>query len=258
MWRCARPVADGCREYRQVLTSKEKGNIAEIAIALEAMKLGVEVLKPLAEHGRYDLAFDLGGRILRVQCKTAKRRGEVLVINLMSSWHSPNGYVRNRYERGEVDLIAAHDHETGSSYLIPFDLVLGMTAIQLRLSPPKNGQRASIHFAADHTLAGAIAQLGERVHGMHEVAGSSPAGSTPQSDGDGMEVTVGAHEFRNQFGYWMERAAGGDEILITRRSRRYARLSPADPQLATTDTAPAPEPTVDQEAPPPGTARTSR
>jgi hypothetical protein len=33
-------------------------------------------------------------------------------------------------------------------------------------------------MAADHAL-GAIAQLGERLHGMQEVAGSSPASSTP-------------------------------------------------------------------------------
>ena len=38
------------------LTSNEKGNIAEAAIALAATKLGIEVLKPVAEHGRYDLA----------------------------------------------------------------------------------------------------------------------------------------------------------------------------------------------------------
>jgi prevent-host-death family protein len=42
---------------------------------------------------------------------------------------------------------------------------------------------------------------------------------------------VGANRFRNHFGYWMERAAGGEEILITRRGRRYARLGPPDSQL---------------------------
>jgi antitoxin (DNA-binding transcriptional repressor) of toxin-antitoxin stability system len=222
-----------------VLTSNEKGNIAELAVALEATKLGVEVLKPLAGHGRYDLAFDLGHRILRVQCKTAKRRGDVLVISLVSSWHSPTGYVRNKYDPSEIDLIAAYDHDTGSSYLIPFELASGLSAFQLRLRRPKNGQRASIHFAADHPLAGAIAQLGERVHGMHEVAGSSPAGSTSHSE-PASEIPVGANRFRRYFGYWMERAAAGDEILITRRGRRYARLGPPDPQLATEDTAPDP------------------
>jgi prevent-host-death family protein len=44
-------------------------------------------------------------------------------------------------------------------------------------------------------------------------------------------LLVGAHQFRNHFGYWMERAAAGDEILITRRGSRYARLGPPDRQL---------------------------
>jgi len=55
----------------------------------------------------------------------------------------------------------------------------------------------------------------------------------------------------------MERAAAGEEILITRRGRRYARLSPPDPQRATTDTAPDPAPAVDREESSPGTGRTS-
>jgi prevent-host-death family protein len=38
---------------------------------------------------------------------------------------------------------------------------------------------------------------------------------------------VGAHLFRNHFGYYMERAAAGAEILIRRRGKPYARLGPA-------------------------------
>jgi prevent-host-death family protein len=37
---------------------------------------------------------------------------------------------------------------------------------------------------------------------------------------------VGAHKFRNHFGYYMERAAAGTEILIRRRGKLYARLGP--------------------------------
>jgi prevent-host-death family protein len=40
---------------------------------------------------------------------------------------------------------------------------------------------------------------------------------------------VGAHKFRNHFGYYMERAAAGTEILVRRRGRPYARLGPAAP-----------------------------
>jgi hypothetical protein len=48
------------RKYRQVLSTNDKGNIAEAAITLEAMKLGIEVLKPVAEHCRYDWLSTLG------------------------------------------------------------------------------------------------------------------------------------------------------------------------------------------------------
>jgi prevent-host-death family protein len=211
-----------------VESSNHKGAVAEAAIAYEATKLGVEVLKPQSDHCRYDLVFDIAGRLYRVQCKTAQRRGEVVVINLVSSWPTANGYIHNKYEPGEVDFIAAHFHESGSNFLLPFDFVSGMSAIQLRLSPPKNAQRAAVHFAADHQLSGAIAQLGERVHGMHEVAGSSPAGSTVAETG---LTRVAANPFRAHFGYWMQRAAAGEEIVITRRGKRFARLGPADPPL---------------------------
>jgi PD-(D/E)XK endonuclease len=60
------------------MTSNRKGAIAELKIAAAATELGIPVLKPMAEHGRYDLAFEIGDRILRVQCKLGgarRRRG---------------------------------------------------------------------------------------------------------------------------------------------------------------------------------------
>jgi prevent-host-death family protein len=68
--------------------------------------------------------------------------------------------------------------------------------------------------------------LGERLSGTQEAAGSSPASSTPST------VDVGCHEFRNHFGYYLERAAAGDEIRISRRGRPYARLVPDAPVQA--------------------------
>jgi len=44
-------------------------------------------------------------------------------------------------------------------------------------------------------------------------------------------LNVGCHEFRNHFGYYLERAADGHEILISRRGRPYARMIPVAPRL---------------------------
>jgi prevent-host-death family protein len=43
-------------------------------------------------------------------------------------------------------------------------------------------------------------------------------------DPDGETMDVGAHEFRNHFGYYMERAAAGAEVNVSRRGRPYVRM----------------------------------
>ncbi|MGH2876952.1 MAG: type II toxin-antitoxin system Phd/YefM family antitoxin [Solirubrobacteraceae bacterium] len=54
--------------------------------------------------------------------------------------------------------------------------------------------------------------------------GSSPTSSTPPfSD----RITIGANAFRDRFGLWMEAAAAGQELLITRHGRPMVRLVPA-------------------------------
>ena len=56
------------------MTTNQKGAIAETAVAHAAIKLGIDVYRPVAEGGRYDLIFVLDDDLLRVQCKWA--RGE--------------------------------------------------------------------------------------------------------------------------------------------------------------------------------------
>jgi antitoxin (DNA-binding transcriptional repressor) of toxin-antitoxin stability system len=236
-----------------------RGCISELAIALEAVELGVDVFKPVSEHSRADLIFGIADRLYRVQCKSARLVGDVLQINLVSSWHSPQGYVRTKYTATEIDLIAAHCHDLARNYLIPFDRLEELkSGIYLRLSPAKNGQRAAVHYAAEYELSGAVAQLGERRAGSAKATGSSPVSSTPSPHSGGTELTVGAHEFRNKLGYWMQLVASGSEVVITRRGRRFARLGPPDPQLATTDTARVPDVEAAPVAPAPDTGRTSR
>ena len=238
-----------------MLNSNDKGNIAEAAIALEAIKLGIDVLKPVSEHGRYDLLFDLGQRVMRVQCKwwALDRAAGVICVRVGGSRHTPAGYVRTTYSTEEVDAIAVYSAELDEVFLVPIDVVAGRSAVRLRIDPPRNAQRACINLASEYRL-GAIAQLGERPAGSREVVGSSPTSSTASPE---HRSAVGANEFRDRFGYWIDRASAGDQVLITRHGRPVARLGPPDLQLATRDIAPAREPGADPAAPPPGTGRTS-
>ena len=156
----------------RVLSPTQKGSIAE------AVKAEVNVLRPITEGGRYDLAFEIGSRFLRVQCKSGNRRGDVVVVATRTCRLTPSGYVRTTYEASEIDALAVYCPDTDSCYLLPIEMVVGKWEIRLRLAPARNNQEIAISSAEQYAFHGAIAQLGERVTGSHEVAGSSPASST--------------------------------------------------------------------------------
>jgi hypothetical protein len=165
------------------MTTDQKGAIAEACIGAAALKLGVEVYKPVAEGGRYDMILDIGGKLWRVQCKWAARRGETLVVSCQSARRSADGFIRRRYTAEEVDAIGAYSLEFDRCFLIPIERVENKPAISLRVSPCLNNQRRRINWADDFDFAatigrlGAVAQLEERRHGMAEARGSSPLGS---------------------------------------------------------------------------------
>jgi prevent-host-death family protein len=191
------------------------------------------VLCPIVEHSRYDLAFELGKDILRVQCKWGALHddGAIIKVSVQSCSLTAAGYVRSPYTPDEIDLVAVYCADLDRCYLLPSTLACGRTSVYLRVIPPKNRQRACINLAADFEFDGAVAQLVEHRHGMARARGSSPLSSTSSPDPPEV-IRTGSHQFRNHFGYYLERAAAGAEIHISRRGRPYARLLPAqDPLL---------------------------
>ena len=190
------------------------------------MQLGFDVLWPLVE-GRYDLAVDLDGRLIRVQCKSAPVRGDVVVVRARTNRRAPEGFRHGTYSADEVDVIAAYAPTLKRCFAVPIQTFGESGSLYLRLSPPRNGQRAGLHFAEDYPL-GAVAQL-ERASGWQpEGRGfESPQLHSP----DDAPTVVGAHEFRNRFGWYMERAAAGEEIVVTRRGKPHLRLSAVAPAL---------------------------
>jgi PD-(D/E)XK endonuclease len=166
------------------LTTDQKGAIAETALAHAAAKLCIPVYAPVSEGGRYDLIFDVGSSLLRVQCKWAVRLGGVVMIRCRSCRRSRAGIVHRSYTTEEIDLIAGYCAELDKCYVIPFAEYFRRGGIHLRLEPTKNNQRHGILWAREFEFerlnwmpSGAIAQLGERLRGTQEVGGSSPPGS---------------------------------------------------------------------------------
>jgi hypothetical protein len=169
-----------------VLTTDQKGAIAESAILHAAIERGIGVYVPFGEE-RYDLIFDLRPELVRVQVKWARARRDVILIGCYTNRRTADGLLRRTYTRGEVDAFAIYCPDTRKCYYLPFDRVPPSGAMSLRLSRARNNQRVGVNWAEDYefdaTLGrlGAVAQLGERRAGSAKVTGSSPVGSTSEA-----------------------------------------------------------------------------
>jgi hypothetical protein len=144
-----------------VLSTNQKGAIAETAIAHAAVKAGISVLQPLADE-RYDLVFDLKTRFVRVQCKWAVRLGDVVSVRCRSCRRARTGIVHRGYSPEEIDAIAAYCAELGRSFYLPMEILAGRSLVHLRLTSARNNQRLGVNWADDFDF--------ERLH-WHELKG---------------------------------------------------------------------------------------
>src|SRR3954451_7530149 len=213
------------------MDSNQKGAIAEAKIAAEALALGIPVLKPVAEHGRYDLAFDLEGELLRVQCKWGTLKDGVVKAHIGGSRHSPRrGYVLSTYSATEIDAVAIYEATLERFFLVPGEVVEGLSYLHLRIDPPKNNQRGAINWASGYELWG-CSSAGRATRWQRVGRGfESPQLHSSSGGADRLE-TVGAHDFRNRFGWYIQRAAAGESFEVTRRGKPLAHLSPPNAQL---------------------------
>ena len=205
-----------------------KGNIAEAAIALAAAKHELVVYKPIGEHGRSDLVLEVSQRLFRVQCKWGRLSsdGTVVIVQVQSNRLTPAGYVRTSYGAHEVELVAAYCGELDRCYLLPQSLFVDKREVRLRLCDAKNGQRSCINLAEQYEFDGAVAQLA-RAPAWH--AGGQGFES-PQLHLE-PAMSIGSDEFRNKLGYYLDLAASGQELTITRWGKRFLRVTLLNPPL---------------------------
>jgi len=158
------------RERTPPWNPKAWGERSERRVVAALLEHGYDVLvAPYGENRRYDLVLDLGDRFVRVQAKTACLTPDRRAIVAATASLAGLGPERRRVGyRGQVDLFAIFSPDTGRVYLVPVDECPG-TQIRLRLTPPRNGQRKRVRYAADYELrpaqSGSLATAPTRVLG---------------------------------------------------------------------------------------------
>ena len=105
------------------------------------------VLLPFGDGQPYDLAIDLGGPFLRVQCKRGWLERGCVLFNTHATDH---GRGRQSY-LGRADIFGVYFPPTDSVYLIPIEAIPRFGG-RLRLEPTRNNQRRGIRMAADYEI----------------------------------------------------------------------------------------------------------
>lgn len=127
------------------MDTKRIGDITELEVLTYITKLGYQVSVPFGDRERYDQIWDIGGRLLRVQIKTA-HGCEDWIRFACSSTHRINGKcAKAKYTTEDVDFFATF--WDGKCYIVP--VRDGITDVTIRFSTPINGQKKNIRFAKD-------------------------------------------------------------------------------------------------------------
>jgi hypothetical protein len=142
-----------------MLSTDQKGTIAELAITRRALELGVDVYRPCFSGGRYDLIFGMGADLLRIQCKWATVRNDAVVIRCYSSRRGPDGFVNRAYSSEQIDALAAYCPELGRCFLVPIARIDGRPTVHLRVGPARNNQRRLVNRAEDFDFAATLRGL---------------------------------------------------------------------------------------------------
>jgi hypothetical protein len=110
-----------------ILDTKLKGDIAEQAATLQALKRGWGVLKPVGDRLPYDLVFDVAGSLIRVQVKYAwfDQRTQNYVVDNRRTKTNRRVMVRGRYQISDFDFALVYLEELNLFYIFPVKVFIG-------------------------------------------------------------------------------------------------------------------------------------
>ena len=129
------------------------GLTAHTAILHKLVFMGFEVLQPLNDDLRYDLAYYLEetGELIRIQCKAGRYVPEIGCI-LFKNYNSTGGRTKKRGYIGDAEYFGVYCQELNKTYLIPVDLFPHVVEVHLRVMPSKNNQEKKIIWAQDYEI----------------------------------------------------------------------------------------------------------
>jgi PD-(D/E)XK endonuclease len=124
------------------MDTKLKGDIAEQAVILQALKQGWGVLKPLGDRLPYDMVFDIDGKFIKIQVKSAwfdESRQNYVVDNRRTKTNR-RVMLREKYNKSDFDFAIIYIDEIQIFYIMPIDVFISYSS-EIHLVETEKRQR---------------------------------------------------------------------------------------------------------------------
>lgn len=107
-------------------TSKRRGEVAEAAFVAKVSGLGFGVAKPWGDSDPYDFIVQMGGRLSKVQVKSAHVIGQDGCYSFRAHGHSYKAY-----RKDEIDALVAYVVPEDAWYVFPVRVIQRMKSLKL-------------------------------------------------------------------------------------------------------------------------------
>jgi len=138
-----------------------KGLAAHLAVAQRLIELGFEVLEPVGNHLRYDLAYYVPAgsgekaQLVRIQCKSSWLSKDKTCLQFNAFNLGGEGKRQKRGYKGDAEYFGIYSSDTRKVYMIHVDeCPIGETSLRLEYTgkPGKNQYSAGVRWVKEYEV----------------------------------------------------------------------------------------------------------
>jgi hypothetical protein len=178
------------------MDTKLKSDIAESAVLTELLKRGFSVLKPVGDRLPYDIALDSGGKLVRIQVKSAwfSKEAGCHIVDVRRTKTNRRHMLRKLYGAQDFDFAVIYLNDLDVFYVMPvsvftsFGSTISLVETEKRQRKPKSAEyrnRWELLSQWAHSLGTRNGYLSNSVEPEMAIPSQAPVGI---SAGDGVET----------------------------------------------------------------------
>lgn len=138
------------------MNSSQIGNIGEVRVLSEFVKLGIPCYIPYGDGNTADLIAQFNNKLNRIQVKTTVTLNKAGAMEWKVT--RQEGYHGNRvqYNVEDIDYFAFYCLETDIVCLVPFDNNFPTSSLSIRLDNYSGNRTSTMRFAKDYQISNFI------------------------------------------------------------------------------------------------------